>query len=178
MPRKRRVKESPAPEVAATEPTPVAEVLANSPMAQLLASREAKALTAEDGAEPNTDAAKAVAAFKRQRQREQAVTPPETIASPERRVKSWGETVRPWTSHGETGVKHVTATSPNMVGIAFPKSQPRTDEEKRRMEAIGLKFFREAEAWLKPNRDGAFDETQDMARRFAQQRREEAQRAR
>jgi hypothetical protein len=75
MPRKRRVKESPAPEVAATEPTPVAEVLANSPMAQLLASRE-------------------------------------------------------------------------------------------------------AEAWLKPNHDGAFDETQDLARAFAQQRREEAQRAR
>jgi hypothetical protein len=145
-------------------------------MAVIDAAREAKSLTAEDKPEP--DANQAVAAFQRQREREQAVTPPEAVASlerPERRVKSWGETVRPWTSHGETGVKHVTTTSPDMVGVAFPKSQPRTDEEKREMETIGLKFFREAEAWLKPNRDGAFDETQDLARKFAHQRREQAE---
>jgi hypothetical protein len=36
-----------------------------------------------------------------------------------------------------------------MVGIAFPKERPRTGEEKREMEAIGPRFFKDAQAWLK-----------------------------
>lgn len=129
----------------------------------------------------------AAVAFKRQRERENAVVDPkadlpppqtEVVPSPERPVrqqKSWSETVRGWTNHGETGVRRFTTTSPDMVGIAFPKDRPRTDEEKREMEAAGMRFFNEAQAWLKPDRDGAFDETRDLAKKFADRRREQAE---
>jgi hypothetical protein len=85
---------------------------------------------------------------------------------------AWKDTVRGWHSHGATGVKHVTTTSPNMVGLQFPRDKLRTEEEKREMEAIGLRYNAEAQAWLKSNRDGAFDETKDLAQKFADRRRE------
>src|SRR5262249_4233377 len=135
--------------------------LEKSPVADVVASHEAKPEQPDSHKE-------AVASFQRQREREQTVDlaplppradlpPPQTevVTSPEktdRPVKSWAETVRPWSSHGETGVKHVTTTSPDMVGISFPKDKPRTDEEKREMEAAGLRFFNDAQAWLKTNR--------------------------
>ncbi len=113
---------------------------------------------------------------------DQAPTGAETATGPDKpaRQKSWGETVRPWTSHGrDTGVKHVTAKVSmgqhgvmEATGIQFEKGKERTAEEKREMEAIGLKFYMESQAWLKPNRGNAIDETQDMARRFADRRRQ------
>jgi hypothetical protein len=129
-------------------------------------------------AERSGDEQEALAAFQRQREQEQAVSKPPRPAEPPfeptARVKSWGETVRPWTSHGSgTGVQHVTTTSPDMVGVRFDRGKERTPEEKREMEAAGLKFFTAAQAWLKPNRDGAFDETQELARKFAERRRSE-----
>jgi hypothetical protein len=161
MPRKSRKKDTPA-----TEPTTVAAVLEKSPIAQILASRDARAEIEPD--QPMAEQ-QALAAFQRQREREQAVTEPLKV---ERKQKTWGETVRPWTTHGrDTGVHHVTTTSPDMVGIRFDKGKERTPEEKREMEAIGLRFFNEAKAWLKSSRDGAFDETQDLARTFAERRR-------
>jgi hypothetical protein len=173
MPRKSRRKSQ--PESPASDPAPVAEVLADSPIAQILASREAKAAIDPERPMPENDGSEAVAAFLRQQEREQAMAEPPKPEQPVRRQKTWGETVRGWTSHGETGVRHVSTTSPDMVGIAFPKDRPRTAEEKREMEDIGLKFFSEAQAWLKTNRNGAFDETQDMARKFAERRRERAE---
>lgn len=175
MPSKKR----PKPQATPTEPTIVAAVLEQSPIAQLLASREAKAQVEPERPmpDPDTDGSEAAMAFKRQREREQAVTEmPTGTEKPIRQQKTWAETVRPWTSHGrDTGVHHVTTTSPNMVGIRFEKGMERTPEEKREMEAIGLKFYSEAKAWLKPNRDGGFDETQALAERFAERRREQAE---
>lgn len=109
----------------------------------------------------------------------QAAEPAATGQQPTRQ-KSWAETVRPWTSHGrDTGVKHVTGKVPmgehgimEGVGIQFATGKERTEEEKREMVAIGLKFYEQAQAWLKPNRNGAFEETGDMARRFADRRRQ------
>jgi hypothetical protein len=170
MPRKSRRKSVESP---ATEPTPVAAVLEQSPIAQIIASREAKAETEPERPMPEPSEADAVAAFQRQREQEQAVTEPPKAEEPARRQKTWGETVRPWTTHArDTGVHHVTTTSPDMVGIRFDKGKERKAEEKREMEAIGLRFFTEAQAWLKTNRDGAFDETQDLARKFAERRRQ------
>jgi hypothetical protein len=94
---------------------------------------------------------------------------PET---PARQPKSWGETVRGWHGYGKTGVHHVTTTSPDMVGLRFDRGKERTAEEKREMEAIGLRFYNDAQSWLKTNRDGAFDETALLARKFADRRRQ------
>jgi hypothetical protein len=183
MPRKK--KKDPQAITPGAEPTTVAAALEQSPIAETIASHEAQP-------EPDrTDHHKeAVATFERQREREQAVDlvplppradlpPPQTEivtspAKPDRPVKKWAETVRPWSSHGETGVKHVTVISPDMVGIQFDKSKPRTDEEKRDMEAAGLRFFNDAQAWLKTNKEGAFDETQLLAQKFAERRRQMA----
>src|SRR5689334_19155231 len=128
MPRKSRRKTVESP---ATEPMPVAAVLEQSPIAEILASRDARAEIEPDQPMPMPPGEEAVAAFQRQREREQAVADPPKAEEPVRRQKTWGETVRPWTTHGrDTGVHHVTTTSPDMVGIAFPKDRPRTDEEK------------------------------------------------
>lgn len=173
MPRKSRRKPVESP---AAEPTPVAAVLEQSPIAQILASRDARAEIEPDQPMPEPHSEEAVAAFQRQREREQAVAVPPKTEEPARRQKTWGETVRPWTTHGrDTGVHHVTTTSPDMVGIRFDKGKERTAGEKREMEAIGLRFFTEAQAWLKTNRNGAFDETQDLARKFAERREQQAE---
>lgn len=132
---------------------------------------------------PDTDGSEAALAFKRQRERENAVAEPASPAEPPfeptRRVIPWGQTVRPWTTHGrDTGVSHVTTTSPDMVGTRFADGKHRTAAEKREMEDAGLKFFTEAQAWLKPNRDGAFDETRELAAKLAAGRREEMARER
>ena len=184
MARKTRKKSQPS----SNGPTTVGAVLEQSPIAQLVANHETEeSLPEQDGEE-------AVAMYKEQIRRaaeaddkpspakataeaSKAEQPAPEAASdkPVRQQKSWGETVRGWSSHGETGVKHVTTTSPDMVGVSFPKDKPRTAEEKRDMDEAGLKFFAEAKAWLKPNRDGAFDETQDIAKKFAERRREQVE---
>ncbi len=156
----------PRKHLAQSEPTPVAETIG-----EIMESREAKSRIEPDHPTPEPQD-EAVDAFRRHREREHAVDEQPRDA-PERPVKTWGETVRAWTSHGrDTGVRHVSTTSPDMTGVAFPREKPRTDEEKREMEAADLRYFREAQAWLKPNRDGAFEETQAMAARFAERRRE------
>lgn len=78
MPRKRKKDLSETP---ATEPTPVSEILPQSPIAQILASHEAKAKVEPDHPmpEPPAQADKAVAAFQRQREREQAVAEPSHV---------------------------------------------------------------------------------------------------
>lgn len=172
MPRKSRRKSADSP---ASDPVPVSDVLAASPIAQIIAARKAKAQVEPERPMPENDGSEAVAAFLRQREREQAVEEPPKPEQPVRQQMTWGETVRPWTSHGETGVRHVSTTSPDMVGIRFDKGKERTAEEKREMEDIGLRFFQKAQAWLKPDRNGAFDQTQDMARRFAERRRQQAE---
>jgi hypothetical protein len=53
------------------------------------------------------------------------------------------------------------------------RSDPRDDpRETPAMEEAGLKFFSEQQAWLKSNRGDAFEETQAIAKRFAERRRE------
>jgi hypothetical protein len=61
-----------------------------------------------------------------------------------------------------------------MVGIQFERGKERTPEGKREMEEAGLRFFNDAKAWLKTNKDGAFDQTKDLAQRFADRRKQEA----
>lgn len=166
MPRKSKSKSK---DLSDLEAAPLEPKPRSNAIDRIRKSREAKASLDPERPMPEPDqAAEAVAAFQRQRDHEQAVSEP-----PARQQKTWAETVRPWTSHGrDTGVHHVTTTSPNMVGIRFDKGKERTAEEKREMEAAGLKFFVEAQSWLKVNRDGAFDETQDLARKFADRRRQ------
>jgi hypothetical protein len=72
MPRKSRRKS--LPESPASDPVPVAEVLADSPIAQILAAREAKAKIEPEQPMPENDGSEAVATFLRQREREQEVT--------------------------------------------------------------------------------------------------------
>lgn len=176
MPRKSRAKkqsESPAG-LSAAEPVTVAEVLAESPIKALIDAQEAKSRVEPERPMPEPDGSEAVAAFERQRKREQAVKEPAAETPSKPRVKTWRETVRPWESFGRgEGVSHVTTTSPDMVGIRFSENKKRTAEEKREMEDHGLKFFNEAQAWLKTNRGNAFDETQALTERFAERRREE-----
>lgn len=155
MPRKKKAK----------EPIPLADALSQMPIAEQIEPVE-------------VGGGETVDASKNQYEEETAEIPPpptEIVPHPQResirKPKSWRETVRSWTSHGDTGVKHITTTSPDMVGISFPKAAPRTDDEKRQMEAINLKFFAEPQAWLKPNRHAAFDETQALANQFAADRR-------
>jgi hypothetical protein len=157
MPRKSRKQQIEQPNA---DPAPIADAAASMPAAASL---------------PDTDGSEAALRFKQQREREQAVTEPASPPfEPQARVKSWGETVRPWKGFGPTiGVHHVTTVSPDMVGIQFDPGKHRTDEEKREMESANLKFFTEAQAWLKPNRDGAYDQTQALAERFAERRRED-----
>lgn len=186
MPRKRRVKDSPATDL----PT-AAEILSHSPVAQLIEAHEAKTRVEPEHQlpEPPTPEQEALAAFQRQREREQAVTEP---PSPERARPQpptrWADTVRGLTSHGkDTGVHHIMAKIPigdlgvmDVVGIKFDKGKHRTDEEKREMEAIGLGFRKDLGAWVKPKHAepvekkfaDAFEETQDMALRFANRRRQ------
>ncbi len=101
------------------------------------------------------------------------VTPDKEIPQDQatRQQKTWAETVRSWMSHGSTGVHHITTTSPDMVGIRFDKGKERTAEEKREMDGIDLRFYNDAQAWLKTNRHGAFDETKHLAQKFADRRR-------
>lgn len=73
MPRKSRRKSADSP---ASDPIPVADILAASPIAQILASREAKTKIEPDQPMPENDGSEAVAAFLRQREREQAVEEP------------------------------------------------------------------------------------------------------
>ena len=131
------------------EPMTVGEALQESPIAETLKNQETKA-------QPEPDPHKeAVATFERQREREQAadlaplppradLPPPQTevVTSPtrpDRPVKSWAETVRPWSSHGsDTGVHHVTTTSPDMVGIRFDKGKdapPKKSARWRRLDS-------------------------------------------
>jgi hypothetical protein len=77
MPRKKKVK---APESATSEPVALSAVLEQSPVAEMIASQEAKAEP-----ERTTDGEEAVAAFKRQRERDLAVDelpPPQTEVIP------------------------------------------------------------------------------------------------
>ena len=80
MPRKKRVKDSPA-----SGPTALADVLEQSPVAEMIASHE----TQVEPALAETDGEEAVASFKRQRERELAVSelpPPYTEVIPFRAV--------------------------------------------------------------------------------------------
>lgn len=158
MPRKSRRKTQPTPEP--TGPVPISDVIAE------VKDRFPEAFAAGEAAKQEANP-KATA--------QPPVDPPPAPDAPPfdptpPRVKSWGETVRPWESYPTAGLERVEVKSPDMTGIRFSENRKRTTAEKAEMEAAGLRFWNQPESWLEKATPEARDRTKAMARSFAERR--------
>lgn len=153
MPRKRKTK-SPTPEP--TGPVPIGDVIAE------VKDRFPEAFAAGEAAKQPAESEPV------------QPSPPAPDSPPfeptPARVKSWGETVRPWESYPTVGVQRIEVKSPDMTGLRFSDSRKRTAAEKAEMEAAGIRFWNQPEAWLEKATPEARDRTKAMARSFAERR--------
>ncbi|MFO0958237.1 MAG: hypothetical protein U0800_12560 [Isosphaeraceae bacterium] len=141
MPRKFRKQTQ--PESPATEPTPVAEVLAASPIAQILASREAKTKIEPDQPMPENDVSEAVAAFLRQREREQAVEEPVSHVARLRKMQPAPQGFLPVATYAAAGIRVNKSFDRGTVGIQFEEARKASrDGLVNEVETLGIEGFR------------------------------------
>ncbi len=163
MPRRKKA----LPNSPATEPTTVAAALEHSPIAQIIASHEAKAQVEPE--RPMTEPDQAVAAFQRQRERDQAVTQPHSNGTSSHAAKILAE--RPAfrqvqeeyfrvSSHEREGIRVFKNTimkggqKIGVAGIQFAENRQPTREEKDSLLDRGFRYKIEDNLWKREGRPG------------------------
>jgi hypothetical protein len=108
-------------------PVAVADVLRKSPIAQILASREAKSNIEPERAmpEPDTDGSEAALAFKRQREREQAVSDPSKVSHAARmhRMQPPPEGFMPVATFAAAGIRVNKSLDRGTAAIQFDEAR-------------------------------------------------------
>ena len=136
MPRKSRRVSADSP---ASDPIPVAEVLAASPIARIIASHEAKAQI-EPEMEPG---AEAVAAFLRQRERELAGEEPKSHVARLRKMQPPPAGFLSVATHAAAGIRVNKSLDRGTVAIQFDEAwKASRDGLVNEVETLGLNGFR------------------------------------
>lgn len=107
-----------------SDPVTVADVLQQSPIAQILASREAKAKIEPDRPMPEPDSEPdVVAAFRRQREREQAVTEPTSHVARVRKMQPAPQGFISVASYPTAGIRVNKSFDRGTAAIQFDESR-------------------------------------------------------